>query len=60
MMRSWNRQKALREAFRAKLDGEITSAMRGHSKRSLRDMLADAVANTAALPLPDEDSEVSK
>jgi hypothetical protein len=59
-MMSWNREKALREAYRAAKDGEIRSAMRGQSKRSLREMLADAVANTAALPLPDEDSEVSK
>jgi hypothetical protein len=59
-MKSWNRQKALRKAMRAKLDGEITSAMRGHSKRILRDMLASAVANTAALPVPDEDGEVAQ
>jgi hypothetical protein len=59
-MKSWNRQKALREAMRAKLNGEIGSAMRGYSKRRLRDMLADAVANTAALPVSDEDGEVAK
>jgi hypothetical protein len=58
-MMSWNREKALRQGYRDAKAGEIRSVLRGQSKRSLRDMLAEAVANTAALTPPDED-EVAK